>query len=390
MPRANPDKHFNFTVRALDALPLPQAGKRSFYSDTKLKGLEVIVSHTGRKTFSVYRKVPGHNTTTRVMLGTYPHLTIEKARTRAMTTIGQIGDGARPNDEKRKLSKETTLGQLFKDYMEKHSKPNKRSWKYDEREIPKFLDQWFNRKISAISRSDVQQLHERIRENHGLYQANRLLERLRSMYNRAKAWGWEGTNPAQGVKKFPEKSRDRFLLPAEMQKFMEALEQEPNEAARDYISLSLYTGARKSNVLAMRWEDIDWHRNVWRIPQTKNGEPLEVPLTSQAIAILKRRQPITPTEWVFPSQSSTGHYQDPKRAWERILEVSKLTNLHLHDLRRTLGSYQAINGASGYIIGKSLGHKSQQSTQVYARLHLDPVRQSVQQAVDAMLKVSKG
>jgi integrase len=337
----------------------------------------------------VYRKVPGHNTTTRVLLGLYPQLSIEKARTRALAVLGQIGDGARPNDEKRKLSKETTLGQLFKDYMEKHSKPNKRSWKYDEREIPKFLGHWFNRKISAISQADVQSLHEKIRENHGLYQANRLLERLRGMYNRARAWGWEGLNPAQGIKKFPEKSRDRFLLPAEMQKFMKALDQEPNEVARDYVYLSLYTGARKSNVLAMRWEEIDWHRKVWRIPDTKNGQPLEVPLTSQAIAILKRRLPKKPAEWVFASRSTTGHYQDPKKAWERILATAKLTDLHIHDLRRTLGSYQAINGASSYIIGKSLGHKSQQSTQVYARLHLDPVRQSVQQAVNAMLKVSK-
>lgn len=62
-----------------------------------------------------------------------------------------------------------------------------------------------------------------------------------------------------------------------------------------------------------------------------------------------------------------------------------LPDIRIHDLRRSLGSWQAVTGASGYIIGKSLGHKSQQATAIYARLNLDPVRESVERATEAMM-----
>jgi integrase len=88
---------------------------------------------------------------------------------------------------------------------------------------------------------------------------------------------------------------------------------------------------------------------------------------------------------VFPGRGKTGHLVEPKTAWARILKRAGLQNLRLHDLRRTLGSWQAATGASLPIIGKSLGHKSLAATQVYARLNLDPVRAAVNTATDAML-----
>ena len=90
-------------------------------------------------------------------------------------------------------------------------------------------------------------------------------------------------------------------------------------------------------------------------------------------------------QWVFPSFSSkTGHLADPKRAWKRILEKAQIQDLRIHDIRRTLGSYQAITGASLPVIGKSLGHKSSQATQIYSRLNNDPVRQSMEKAIGLM------
>lgn len=338
-----------------------------------------------------------------------------------------------------------TLGELFDLYMKRYSKKSKRSWQYDEREIPKFLSHWFNRKISSIEKHEIQSLHEKIRDENGLYQANRLLERLRSMYNKAIEWGWKGKNPAEKIKKFKEKSRDRFLQPQELPYFFDALAVEANDTAKDYILLSLLTGARKSNMLSMRWEEVNFEQSQWRIPETKNGEPVLLPLSPQALDILKARkesQKNSVSEWVFPSDASaTGHLQDPKKAWywlrmraeiyqlidllaeaeqsnkrrinqarrdaEANLSISliahrktvKVFNLdtsnlgfpdiRLHDLRRSLGSWQAVTGASGYIIGKSLGHKSQQSTAVYARLNLDPVRESVERATEAMMLAGK-
>jgi integrase len=153
--------------------------------------------------------------------------------------------------------------------------------------------------------------------------------------------------------------------------------------------LSLLTGQRKSNMLAMRWDELNLSRAEWRIPKTKNGEPLTVHLPPQAIDILQTRNAQSDSEWVFPGSGKAGHLADPKKAWKRILERAEIKDLRIHDLRRTLGSWQTALGASGFIVGKSLGHKSMQATAVYARLNLDPVRDSVNAAADAMFKAGK-
>lgn len=228
-------------------------------------------------------------------------------------------------------------------------------------------------------------MHQKITENNGIYQANRMLARIRSMYNKAIEWGWNGVNPASGIKQNREVKRDRFVQPKEFPEFFKALNEEPNIVARNYIWMSLFTGARKSNVLAMRWEDIDFSLKIWRIPNTKNGEPLIVPLDDRAVALLKDIEQTS--EWVFPSPASaSGHLQDPKKAWKRILDRAGIKNLRIHDIRRTLGSYQAITGASLPIIGKTLGHKSQTATQIYARLDYDPVRESMKNALEKMFE----
>lgn len=93
---------------------------------------------------------------------------------------------------------------------------------------------------------------------------------------------------------------------------------------------------------------------------------------------------------VLPSvKSKSGHLEDPKRPWRELLHRAGIKNLRLHDLRRTMGSYQAISGTSLHIIGKSLGHKSTSATQVYARLTADPIRESMQKATDRMLGIGK-
>ena len=89
--------------------------------------------------------------------------------------------------------------------------------------------------------------------------------------------------------------------------------------------------------------------------------------------------------FVFASaESKTGHLVEPKRAWATLLKRANIEDLRLHDLRRTLGSWQAATGANSYIIGKSLNHKSQSATAIYARLDTDPVRASINKATDAM------
>lgn len=379
------DNHINFIKKTIDNIPIPtNKGERFYFYDTKINGLELMVTSTGVKSFKVYRKVGGKPV--RVTLGKYPTITIEQARKEAHRVIVELMYGKNPNKEKKKIAGETKFGELFELFMERYSKPNKKTWIADERMVQLFLTQWFNKKISHITKYDAQTIHEKIRQENGLYRANRVLSIIQIIYNKAIEWGWEGVNPTNGIKKFKEKSRDRFLHPDELPRFFKSLAAEENDAIKDYISISLFTGARKANVLAMRWEDINFERKEWRIPETKNGEPLRIHLIDDVIEILKRRSIVYgKKDWVFQGDGATGHLVEPKKGWKRILDRAGISDLRLHDLRRTLGSYQAATGANSYIIGRSLGHKSTQSTAIYARLNIDPVRDSVEKAAKVML-----
>ena len=133
------------------------------------------------------------------------------------------------------------------------------------------------------------------------------------------------------------------------------------------------------NVLTMRWEEINFHRAIWTVPhvKAKSNEELQIVLTAPVMQILETRKAHALGPWVFPARSKSGHVADPKFAWCRILRRACIENLRLHDLRRTLGSWQAAMGSSLPVIGKSLGHESIRATEIYARLNMNPVRASV-------------
>ena len=194
-----------------------------------------------------------------------------------------------------------------------------------------------------------------------------------------------GDNPWNAIKQYKIRARERFLLPSELERFFAAVNSLKNTTMRDYIKLSLMTGARQANVLGMRWEDIDFDLALWRIPLTKNGESHTVPLTRPALQILVERHAVRESEWVLPGKVKSKHLIEPKRTWRRLLDQAGITDLRIHDLRRSLGSYMAMNNQVLQIIGKALGHKSAQATQIYARLTADPVRAAMEQAQVNML-----
>ncbi|MCP4701229.1 MAG: site-specific integrase [Gammaproteobacteria bacterium] len=375
----------NFTKAALNKLPVPPKGKRAYYYDAKTRGLGIAVTSAGTQTFILYRKINGKPE--RITLGHYPDISIEEARGLAYEALAAIARGENPNDRRRLARAEWTLKYLFAEYLERYAKTYKRSWQEDEAQFKRYLLPWQDRKLSAIHKKDVQSLHAKVGEKHGKYAANRMLALLRVVFAKAGEWGWDGQNPVTGVKQFSEQDRERFLLADELPRFFRALEEEPNHTARDYVLLSLLTGARRSNILAMRWRDINFENATWLIPATKNGTPQTVPLISEAMAILKQRETnCDGAEFVFPGTGKTGHLAEPKTAWQRILSRAGIENLRLHDLRRSMGSWQAATGANLSVIGKTLHHKDVASTMIYARLDLDPVRQAMETAAKAMLE----
>ncbi len=140
----------------------------------------------------------------------------------------------------------------------------------------------------------------------------------------------------------------------------------------------------------MKWAHINFDRKVWVIPneETKTDEDYEIPLVQAALDILERRRKnLNP--FVFPGTGKKGHFSDPKKAWKRILTKARIENLRIHDLRRSLGSWQAATGANLSIIGKTLSHKNVSTTAIYAQLSIDPVREAMNKATDAMFSASK-
>ncbi len=139
-----------------------------------------------------------------------------------------------------------------------------------------------------------------------------------------------------------------------MAKFWKALVAEPSEKVRDFIKLALFTGQRRMSVLTMKWADVNLDRAVWVMPHTKTGRHT-VPLSVTAIEILRRReQSRGDSEYVLPSRHS-GFLKDvPRTAWGDILERAGIRDFRIHDLRRSMGSFQTDEGASRAIVGACL------------------------------------
>jgi integrase len=375
----------------LEALPVPETG-RVYHYDEMAPGLALCVTAAGTRTFYLYRKV--NRRPIRVKIGGFPELTVKQARDLASKLNVAIAAGHDPQEAKQARRREATFGELFQHWLEIHAKPYLKTWSEWDGIRNRYLSEWENRRLSAIKKTDVQALHARLGDKNGHYAANRTLSLIKMVFNKADGIGWKGENPARGVRRFPEESRDRFLAPEELPRFFQALIGEPSPLLQGFFLICLLSGARRGNVQRMRWEDIDFAGARWRIPETKSGHVVVVPLVPLAVETLRTLQELNDgSEWVFPAvrQGKRGlpFLADPMPAWRRLCKRAGLANLRIHDLRRSLGSWQALTGASLQIIGKSLGHTRPETTQIYSRLTLDPVRESVEKATEA-IRVAAG
>ena len=377
----------SFTKASILALE-PVPGKRRRVYDEKQKGLAVYVSPVGAKAFYCIRKVEGK--VEEIRIGDAATVTIETARARAAEIINNIARGTNPAEQKRIKKAEMTFSDLFSEWVKDCKAKGKKSLGNDERNFRLHLQGIAKKKLSDIQRADIRKLHASLSTTSGIYQANRVLALTRAVFNFGiKALDIPGlTNPAAGLKMHREESRERRLHPDEMPRFFEALAAERNPDMRDYVMLSLLTGARRSNVLAMTWAEINMERRTWTIPgsKAKAKANISVPLNNSAIGVLQARTEATGAQgWVFPGSGATGHLVEPRKGWQRLLQRAGIDDLRIHDLRRSLASFQIDAGVSLAVIGKGLGHHSTQTTQVYARLAQDPVADAWQVADDAIM-----
>ena len=389
--------NFRFTDNRLRSKTHPGGEKRVLYYDAEQPKLALQLTANGTKTFQFRSWDSKKERTVVKAIGKYPAVTINQARKLTAALLVDASNGIDIIERERSVRNEATLDELFAQWL-KNAKNHKKSWVDDVKRYNQHIKPTFgSKKLSWFTRDKVRdwhrQLTEKVRQRKSSdgqkvkitpTTANRVLALLKTIFNQERP---DQANPCIGVKMFKETSRDRFLQPSELKRFFDSLNQEDtSEILRDYILLSLFTGARRANVLSMLWTEIDLDQKVWRIPanKSKNGETMTVPLVEEVIEIIQRRKVGTKSVFVFPGTGKSGHYMEPKRAWTTFLKRAGLNDIRIHDLRRTLGSYQTITGASSTIVGKTLGHKSPEATAVYARLNLDPIRSSMEKAVEAI------
>ena len=172
----------------------------------------------------------------------------------------------------------------------------------------------------------------------------------------------------------------RFLNDAEIKRLLTACRANRHPYLYLFVQLLLLTGARKGEARLARWQDIDLHKRVWRVPRSKNGRSRRIILSAAAVDVLNQTRsrsdqlllPSTQDCYVFTNPRTLTAYQSFYAAWFVARDLAELEDLRIHDLRHTYASTLINNGVSLYEVQTLLGHSSLQMTQRYA--HLEPNR----------------
>lgn len=389
-------KEFNFTSARLQKLT-NTSGKDEEYNDTSQPGLVLRLTKSDSKIFRLKAWNKHKRKMVQLVIGHFPQVKINDAREIAAKHLSDIAHGVDIAERIRKNREEETFEDVFNLWINDFAKApeGKKTWEQDISRYNLYIaDHLGKMQLSAITPDVLRGWRRKLTDKDKLKSKGKL---SKTTINRAfsiistvfTTCAPQMANPCSEVAKFKEKKLNTFLKSDELSRFFDTLnDRETPDYIRDYLLLSLYTGARRANVLAMRWENIDLNVKIWAIDgdEMKNTEPMVIPLLDQAVTILEERKAKASSPWVFPSpKSKTGHFVEPKKAWKSLLARAKLSPAYrLHDLRRTMGSWQAITGSSTKIIGASLGHKSEQATSHYAHLTIEPVRAAMQRAADAM------
>lgn len=359
---------------------LAQPGPKDvFHWDEDMHGFGLRVKPSGVKSYLVQYRQNGRSR--RMTLGRHGVLTAEEARKLAKKQLGSVAHGQDPAEERQTRRKAPTIKDLCDDYMERHALPNKRPVSVrDDRSMIEgvILPKLSAKKAEDVTRRDIETLLHRMKDTP--YRANRVRSLLSKMFSLATAWGWRDDNPVLGIEKFQEQKRDRWLSEEELNRLGAILDQHPNRKNVMIIRLLILTGARKNEVLKATWDQFDLDRGVWTKPAhtTKQKRTEHVPLSEAATHLLVdwKVQMAGTGDYLFPGKVPGKPVYCIKAFWKEVCTAANLKDVRLHDLRHTYASHLVSNGVSLPIVGKLLGHTQPQTTQRYAHLADDPLREA--------------
>jgi len=384
-------KSFSFTEAAIERALRAVANaagdgdsRRLWRDEGSRHGLYLRAGRSGG-TFYRIHKQGGRKIKTRI--GDATVMRVTKARDAALKLAG--GNAAAAAAPIRVRTDGPTVEQAWNAYLDDarsgafimgRDRTGERTLKsYEELYRPHLRKRFGKKSLHYLARH-VQSIHRALADRPAA--ANRLLIVIKNLYTHAAQAGhWTLPNPTidpvrgRGLKKYTIKSRTRYLTSEELRRVSAAIENECDPWP-DFFPLLLLTGVRKGTLRQATWSQFDLGGSpaIWSIPTTKNGDPLILPLMPTAVAILKRRRKSAAnrqgkgTDWVFPRKGKP-HLPigDTREAWERILDAAGVAGVRMHDIRRTHGTLATLGGATLQSVGRSLGHKTLQATQVYAR-----------------------
>ena len=363
-------------------LPAPATGNRILYN-SKVTGFGVRITAAGARSFILnYRTKLGRER--RYTIGTFPDWKTGAARTEAVELKKQIDRGGDPMGDIHAGRQAPTVadlcGRFIDDYLPKKRPSTRKSYQQQiEAEVRPALGRL---KVAEVTYSDIEDLHRTISKR-APYRANRVVALLSRMFSMAIKWKMRSDNPAKGIERNTEYQRRRYLKAEELGRLTLALASLKDQQAADIVRMLLLTGARRGEVLAAKWEDIDLATGTWSKPAatTKTDAPHEVPLSAAARALLsdlRERSPLKAV-WLFPASDGKPR-KDIKDAWARLCRAADIKAARAHDLRHTYASVLASAGQSLPVIGALLGHTVPTTTARYAHLFDDPLRKATEQA----------
>lgn len=364
--------------------------------DIALRGFGLRVKASGSKSYIVQYRDRRSGRSRRKTIGQYgPLMTLHQARDIAKGYLADAMRGRDPVSEERARRDTFTMRDLANEYMAKHAMPKKRarSAAMDRSLLDRLvLPAIGSRAVEEITYGDIQSFHNRLADRP--YQANRVLALLSKMFELSIRWGWRGDNPVRGVPRFQEEKRYRWLSDDELERLTVALDAHPNQVAANAVRLQLMTGARIGEVLTSKWSDFDLDRAVWVKPShhTKQKRTEHTPLSTGAVSLLGSMASIRLADnpHVFPGRKPGQPIKDLKRFWKSVTEAAGLKDYRLHDNRHTHASHLVSRGHSLPVVGRLLGHTNPMTTQRYAHLSDDPLRQAAEVMGEKLARRSTG